>query len=100
MTITFCWIFVCHEEIDFRPPPAQPDPALMSELLRSNDPVLISFILASLADEDIEAVVLDQHTSVLEGSIGAIQRRVMVLSEDLDRAKRILADLDIGESLS
>ncbi len=69
----------------------------MSELLRSNDPVLISFVLASLADEDIEAVVLDQHTSVLEGSIGAIQRRVMVLSEDLPRAKRILADLDIDE---
>lgn len=72
----------------------------MSELLRSNDPVLISFILASLADEDIEAVVLDQHTSILEGSIGAIPRRVMVLSEDLDRAKRVLADLDIDENLS
>ncbi|MCR9215558.1 MAG: DUF2007 domain-containing protein [Proteobacteria bacterium] len=72
----------------------------MSELLRSNDPVLISFILASLADEDIEAVVLDQHASVMEGSIGAIQRRVMVLSEDLPRAKRVLADLDIDENHS
>ncbi|WP_373089209.1 DUF2007 domain-containing protein [Sneathiella sp.] len=70
----------------------------MKELMRSNDPVRISYILAMLAGEDIEAVVLDEYTSILEGSIGAIQKRVMVLSEDFDRAKRILADIDEGEA--
>lgn len=70
----------------------------MEELLRSNDPVWISYVIASLADENVEAVLLDQHTSVLEGSIGAIQRRVMVLSEDIIRAKRILADLEAEET--
>jgi hypothetical protein len=100
MTITFYRIFVGHEESEFSNSHLLSETALMSELLRSNDPVLISFVLASLADEDIEAVVLDQHTSVLEGSIGAIQRRVMVLSEDLPRAKRVLADLDIDENQS
>jgi len=70
----------------------------VEELLRSNDPVWISYVIASLADENVEAVLLDQHTSVLEGSIGAIQRRVMVLSEDIIRAKRILADLEAEET--
>lgn len=66
----------------------------MKELMRSNDAVLISALMAALADEGIEAVMLDQHTSVLEGSIGAIQRRVMVLEEDLTQAKEIWAGFE------
>lgn len=72
----------------------------MKELLRSNDPVLISYVLASLADIDIEAIVLDEYTSILEGSIGAIQKRVMVLDEDLTKAKRLMTELDINEAQS
>ena len=64
----------------------------MKELIRANDPVLLSWVVATLADEGIEAVVFDTHTSVLEGSIVAIQRRVMVLDEDHSRARRILVD--------
>ncbi|MEH6527375.1 MAG: DUF2007 domain-containing protein [Sneathiella sp.] len=71
----------------------------MEELIRSNDPVLISYILAVLADEDIEAVVLDEYTSILEGSIGAIQKRVMVLSEKIVQAKRVLKDLDLADEI-
>ena len=59
------------------------------ELLRTNNPVLISWLTALLADNGIEVVVLDTHTSVLEGSALAIQRRVMVADEDYDRARRI-----------
>ncbi|WP_339630514.1 DUF2007 domain-containing protein [uncultured Sneathiella sp.] len=68
----------------------------MKELIRSNDPVLLSYLMSVLEEEDIDAILLDEHTSVLEGSIGAIQRRVMVLAEDLDRAKRILVDIGEG----
>ena len=64
----------------------------MKELLRSNDPVLLSFATALLADARIDAVVLDGHTSVLEGSIGAIPRRLMVPDEDHARARRLLAE--------
>ncbi|MEH6547748.1 MAG: DUF2007 domain-containing protein [Sneathiella sp.] len=71
----------------------------MEEIIRSNDPVLISYILAVLADEDIEAVVLDEYTSILEGSIGAIQKRVMVLSEKIVQAKRVLNDLDLADEI-
>ena len=62
----------------------------MIELLRTNDPVLISFLQATLADAGIEALVLDTHASILEGSASAIPRRIMVMDEDLETAKQIL----------
>ena len=64
----------------------------MKELLRTNNPVLISWLQAFLRDSNIDCIVLDAHTSVLEGSAGAIPRRVMVVDEDLERAKRIVED--------
>ena len=69
----------------------------MQELLRSNDPVLLSWVEALLLGEGIESVVLDQFTSVIEGSIGAIPRRLMVLDEDLLRARRALAAAGYGD---
>ncbi len=62
----------------------------MQELARSTDPVLISWLIAALRANGIEALVFDTHTSVLEGSIGILPRRVMVIDEDLDRARAIL----------
>lgn len=67
----------------------------MEELVRTNEPVLLSWLTARLAGENIDAVVLDAHTSVMEGSISAIQRRVMVDSEDLARARQVLAEAEI-----
>ena len=66
----------------------------MVELLRTNDPVLISWLTAELSREGIEAVVLDTHMSILEGSAAAIPRRVMVDDDDLPRAQRVLALAD------
>ncbi len=62
----------------------------MKELLRTNNPVLLSWIEALLADSRIGSVVLDQHTSIIEGSIGAIQRRLMVDDDDYPAARRLL----------
>jgi len=58
----------------------------MKELLRTNDAVRLSWLQAVLADAGIEAIVLDIHTSIIEGSIGAIPRRLMVASADHFRA--------------
>ena len=63
----------------------------MVELFRSNDPVLLSWAEAILAAEGIDAIVLDQFTSIVEGSIGAIPRRVMVIDADENRARASLA---------
>jgi hypothetical protein len=62
------------------------------ELLRSNDLVRLSWLTALLADSGIDAITLDMHTSVVEGSIGAIPRRLMVGDEDVARARQVLAD--------
>ena len=69
----------------------------MRELLRTNDPVLLSWLTALLADAGIEAIVLDTHASIMEGSIGAIPRRLMVIEEDYRQARRVLTEA--GESL-
>lgn len=66
----------------------------MVELIRTNDPVLLSWLQARLADEGIQSVVLDAHTSVLEGSVLAIQRRVMVDEGQIIRARRVLAEAE------
>ena len=54
----------------------------MYEIFRTNDIVLISWLESLLRSEGIETVVFDTHTSILEGSIGAIPRRLMVANED------------------
>jgi hypothetical protein len=63
----------------------------MKELLRTNDPVRLSFLQALLKDSGIDTLVLDHHTSLVEGSIGAIPRRLMVSQRDYRRAYAILA---------
>lgn len=66
----------------------------MIELVRSNDPVFLSWLLAALQQEGIEPLVLDAYTSAAEGSISAIPRRVVVAAEDGPRARRVLAIAD------
>lgn len=62
----------------------------MVELLRTNDTVRLSWLVALLADAEIKALVLDHHVSIVEGSIGAIPRRLMVDDDDLAHARRVL----------
>ena len=65
----------------------------MRELHRTNNAIELSFILSQLRDCGIEPVALDQHTSAIEGSISAIQQRIMVHDDDYDRANRIMGDI-------
>jgi hypothetical protein len=64
----------------------------MRVVARSNDQVRLSFLTALLADAGIPSILLDQHASVMDGSIGAIQRRIAVSEADESRARRVLAD--------
>jgi len=72
----------------------------MKELLRSNDLVKLSWIEALLADSSIAVLVLDQHTSVLEGSAGAIPRRLMVADDDYPRACAVLERAGEGAEIT
>jgi hypothetical protein len=64
----------------------------MREVLRSNDAVRLSWLVALLADAGIPAVLFDAHMSIVEGSIGALPRRLMVEEADHARALRVLAE--------
>lgn len=58
----------------------------------TNDPVRLGFLVVLLRGEGIEAVVLDGYASAVEGSVGAIPRRVAVTADDEARALRLLRD--------
>ena len=64
----------------------------MQEILRTNDPILISYVRSLLIDAGIESVEFDSHIANLEGSVSAIPCRLMVIDADVDRALSILAD--------
>jgi hypothetical protein len=67
----------------------------MQELLRSNDPVYLSFVAHVLDEAGIGHLLLDGFTSAVEGSIGAIPRRVMVDDDDLLQARRVLGNASL-----
>ena len=72
----------------------------MKELLRSNDAVLLSYVSSLLEDDDIAFMVADSNMSVLEGSIGILPRRILVESDKIGRARRILAEAGVGHVIT
>jgi hypothetical protein len=66
----------------------------MKELLRTNNLVYLSFAQAVLKDAGIETLLFDAHMSVMDGSIGALPRRLMVADQEFTRAQKLLADAE------
>jgi hypothetical protein len=64
----------------------------MDVLLATNDPVRLSFLVALLRDAGIEPLLLDGQMSAVEGSIGAIPRRLAVAAKDAGQARRVLRE--------
>ncbi|MBZ9934842.1 DUF2007 domain-containing protein [Mesorhizobium sp. BR1-1-16] len=71
----------------------------MDELIRTNDMVLISFVDALLKEAGIDHILADQNMSVIEGSLGVLPRRILVASEDVDAARRLLTEAGIADEL-
>lgn len=67
--------------------------------MRSNDPVALSFAESLMKDAGIFSMIADQGMSVLEGSLGILQRRLMVESDRADEARRLLVDAGLGDEL-
>jgi Putative prokaryotic signal transducing protein len=76
---------------------AGPRNKTLKELLRTNDVVLLSFLEARLKGEGIEPFILDMNASIVEGSIGILPRRLMVIDEDFERAE-VIAKMALKES--
>jgi hypothetical protein len=71
----------------------------MAELVRTNDPVLLSVIEGLLAAGGIPHHVADRNMSVLDGLIQVIQQRILVPDEREAEARALLVDADLGEWL-
>lgn len=67
--------------------------------MRTNDSVVISFVEALMRDAGIGFMIADQNMSILEGSIGLLPRRVLVVEEDAAAARRLLVDAGIANEL-
>ena len=64
----------------------------MRAVLKTVNPVVLDYAANVLSQEGIKYVVFDTHASVMDGSMGFLPRRLMVLDEDFSRADRLLRD--------
>ncbi len=71
----------------------------MNDLIRTNNPALISYVEALLKQLDIRYFVADQAVSSAEGSIGMFPKRVMVAPEHMAKARQLLIDAGLGDEL-
>ena len=71
----------------------------MEELIRTNNVVTLSFVGTLLKDAGIQHFVADENMSVLDGSINALSRRLMVESERFQEARRIVQGAGLGDEL-
>jgi hypothetical protein len=71
----------------------------MVELIRTNDSVLIGFAEGLLQQAGFSVLVADRHTSIMEGSIGVIQRRILVPDDEARRARQFLRDAGLADEL-
>ncbi len=64
----------------------------MRIVMTTNNLVQLSFVTALLRDAGVETLLLDGHVSAMEGSIGAIPRRLAVADDDERQALRVLRE--------
>jgi Putative prokaryotic signal transducing protein len=64
----------------------------MRVVLKTTNPVVLDYAANLLSQEGIQSVVFDTHASVMDGSMGFVPRRLMVLDEDFDRAHQLLRE--------
>jgi hypothetical protein len=71
----------------------------MQEVLRTNNPVLLSYVEALLKECGCEMLIADQNLSVMDGSIGVLPRRVLVADDHVTEARRVLRDAGLDKEL-
>ncbi len=69
----------------------------MREVLRSNDPVALSFAQALLRDARVDFMLLDTHIAAVEASIGAFPRRLAVDDADYEAALDLLVEAGLTD---
>lgn len=71
----------------------------MVEIIRTNDVVVLGFVQSLLEHADIPVLIADGHISVLEGSIGAFPRRMLVPADHAAQARRLISEAGLAAEL-
>lgn len=71
----------------------------MKELLRTNNPVLVSRLRALLDGAGIAFFVADFNASILDGSIGALPQRFLVAEDEVKRVRELIQAEGLGDCL-
>ncbi len=71
----------------------------MKDLMRTNNPALISYVESLLKSMNIRYFVADQAISGAEGSIGAFPRRIQIAPEHFEKARELMIDAGLGDEL-
>lgn len=72
----------------------------MRPVLKTTNPVLLSYAQSLLKDADIPTQVFDHNISVIEGSIGILPQRLMVLDNHLTEARNVLVAAGLEDDLT
>lgn len=72
----------------------------MREILRTNDAVLINFVVVLLRDAGLSPQLVDEHVSAIEGSISALPRRVLIDADEVVQAKRVMQEAELSQWIS
>ena len=62
----------------------------MRLVLKTNNPVVLSYAVNVLEQAGIESVIFDTHASIMDGSMAMVPRRLMVSDENHARAEKLL----------
>lgn len=71
----------------------------MEELLRTNNPVTLSFVESLMRDAGIGVLVADENMSIMDGSLGILPRRILVEADRIEQARRIVRDAGLENEL-
>jgi hypothetical protein len=71
----------------------------VEEIIRTPDPVLVGAVEALLGSEGIAVLVADRHISAIEARIVAFPLRVLVPTDQADRARRLIREAGWGGEL-
>lgn len=71
----------------------------MAEVLRTNDPGLLTIVGSLLTEADIPHHFADREAALMDGSINAFQQRVLVQDGREAEARQLLADAGLADQL-
>jgi hypothetical protein len=69
----------------------------MRDLVTTNDPVLLNYVQVLLEDAGIGVAVFDGNMSAVQGTLGAVQKRLAVPEDNWADARRLLDEAGLGQ---